>query len=231
MALLSARRRRPGCATKRPQTATVTSWRRRRVPSASQAGRALPRSSGHSIVLLVADQSRTRVRSQGAIRRERRRLPDHVRPSARRRCDRVRPAPCSTCIGRAAGARANARWPTAWGKHLVLLLTRAARRRHPSLPKRFHTTPIMASKPYGRRSRFSPGALCSWAFSATERAGFEPAMEFDPHTRLAGECLQPLGHLSWRSGQFRGCPAVGEADLGLDCLAELAVSASIAFVV
>jgi hypothetical protein len=42
-------------------------------------------------------------------------------------------------------------------------------------------------------------------FEATERAGFEPAMEFDPHTRLAGECLQPLGHLSWRSGQFRGC--------------------------
>jgi hypothetical protein len=38
----------------------------------------------------------------------------------------------------------------------------------------------------------------------TERAGFEPAMEFDPHTRLAGECLQPLGHLSLRSGsQFR----------------------------
>ncbi len=35
-------------------------------------------------------------------------------------------------------------------------------------------------------------------FGRTERAGFEPAMEFDPHTRLAGECLQPLGHLSWR---------------------------------
>jgi site-specific DNA recombinase len=33
-----------------------------------------------------------------------------------------------------------------------------------------------------------------------ERAGFEPAMEFDPHTRLAGECLQPLGHLSLGSG-------------------------------
>jgi hypothetical protein len=31
-------------------------------------------------------------------------------------------------------------------------------------------------------------------------------MEFDPHTRLAGECLQPLGHLSLRSGsQFRAC--------------------------
>jgi predicted nucleic acid-binding protein len=35
------------------------------VPSASQAGRALQRSSGHSIVLLAADQSRTRARSQG----------------------------------------------------------------------------------------------------------------------------------------------------------------------
>lgn len=33
-----------------------------------------------------------------------------------------------------------------------------------------------------------------------ERAGFEPAMEFDPHTRLAGECLQPLGHLSLGTG-------------------------------
>ena len=34
-----------------------------------------------------------------------------------------------------------------------------------------------------------------------ERAGFEPAMEVEPHTRLAGECLQPLGHLSRRSSQ------------------------------
>jgi site-specific DNA recombinase len=34
-----------------------------------------------------------------------------------------------------------------------------------------------------------------------ERAGFEPAMEFNPHTRLAGECLQPLGHLSQDSGR------------------------------
>jgi hypothetical protein len=33
-----------------------------------------------------------------------------------------------------------------------------------------------------------------------ERAGFEPAMERDAHTRLAGECLQPLGHLSLGSG-------------------------------
>jgi hypothetical protein len=37
-----------------------------------------------------------------------------------------------------------------------------------------------------------------------ERAGFEPAMGFDPHTRLAGECLQPLGHLSWGGGQCNG---------------------------
>ena len=30
-----------------------------------------------------------------------------------------------------------------------------------------------------------------------ERAGFEPAKELSPLTRLAGECLQPLGHLSF----------------------------------
>jgi hypothetical protein len=40
-----------------------------------------------------------------------------------------------------------------------------------------------------------------------ERAGFEPAMEFDPHTRLAGECLQPLGHLSRGDAQVSVEPA------------------------
>jgi site-specific DNA recombinase len=40
----------------------------------------------------------------------------------------------------------------------------------------------------------------SYKDKMAERAGFEPAMEFDPHTRLAGECLQPLGHLSLGSG-------------------------------
>ncbi len=45
----------------------------------------------------------------------------------------------------------------------------------------------------------------SYIEQMAERAGFEPAMEFDPHTRLAGECLQPLGHLSLRSCQFRAC--------------------------
>jgi hypothetical protein len=43
----------------------------------------------------------------------------------------------------------------------------------------------------GPLERFSSKSL-----QMTERAGFEPAMEFNPHTRLAGECLQPLGHLS-----------------------------------
>jgi hypothetical protein len=41
-------------------------------------------------------------------------------------------------------------------------------------------------------------ARCSIFVKLAERAGFEPAMEFNPHTRLAGECLQPLGHLSRR---------------------------------
>ena len=30
----------------------------------------------------------------------------------------------------------------------------------------------------------------------TERVGFEPTMQFDPHTPLAGERLRPLDHLS-----------------------------------
>ena len=29
-----------------------------------------------------------------------------------------------------------------------------------------------------------------------EREGFEPSVEYNPHTRLAGEHLRPLGHLS-----------------------------------
>jgi hypothetical protein len=44
------------------------------------------------------------------------------------------------------------------------------------------------------------GGRGSYIAQMAERAGFEPAMEFDPHTRLAGECLQPLGHLSPESG-------------------------------
>ena len=33
-----------------------------------------------------------------------------------------------------------------------------------------------------------------------EREGFEPSVEYNPHTRLAGEHLQPLGHLSKKNG-------------------------------
>lgn len=33
-----------------------------------------------------------------------------------------------------------------------------------------------------------------------ERPGFEPGMEFNPHTRLAGVRLQPLGHRSTIEG-------------------------------
>ena len=29
-----------------------------------------------------------------------------------------------------------------------------------------------------------------------EREGFEPSVEYNPHTRLAGEHHRPLGHLS-----------------------------------
>ncbi len=49
-----------------------------------------------------------------------------------------------------------------------------------------------------------------------ERAGFEPAMECYPHTRLAGECLQPLGHLSRRSGECRASTAPNAARRRVD---------------
>ena len=38
----------------------------------------------------------------------------------------------------------------------------------------------------------------------TEREGFEPSIEREPDTRLAGECLQPLGHLSGRMPDCMG---------------------------
>ena len=46
-----------------------------------------------------------------------------------------------------------------------------------------------ATRPRSPRSRGAARAIA-------EREGFEPSMEVSPHTRLAGECLQPLGHLS-----------------------------------
>ncbi len=39
------------------------------------------------------------------------------------------------------------------------------------------------------------------ALTMAEKEGFEPSVEFNPHTRLAGEHHRPLGHLSkqkWR---------------------------------
>ena len=43
-----------------------------------------------------------------------------------------------------------------------------------------------------------------------ESEGFEPSMEFNPHTPLAGEPLQPLGqlsavHISDAGGKHNGC--------------------------
>src|SRR5450755_3648955 len=43
----------------------------------------------------------------------------------------------------------------------------------------------------------APTARRRATLTLTERAGFEPAKECEPLTRLAGECLQPLGHLSF----------------------------------
>jgi hypothetical protein len=59
-----------------------------------------------------------------------------------------------------------------------------------------------------RRKEHDPvfSGPCSHFEQMAERAGFEPAMEFDPHTRLAGECLQPLGHLSrWENASLEAC--------------------------
>ena len=49
----------------------------------------------------------------------------------------------------------------------------------------------------GRRGVGEPA--CGAGLGGAEREGFEPSMGREPHTRLAGECLQPLGHLSRRS--------------------------------
>jgi hypothetical protein len=65
-------------------------------------------------------------------------------------------------------------------------------------PKRPRTPQDKAPRRQNDPDPFS-GGRSSYIGQMAERAGFEPAMEFNPHTRLAGECLQPLGHLSWRS--------------------------------
>ncbi len=64
-----------------------------------------------------------------------------------------------------------------------------------------------------RRWGASSGSALLWGIAAgvAERAGFEPANELSPVTRLAGECLQPLGHLSGKGASVkargRGSPS------------------------
>ncbi len=50
--------------------------------------------------------------------------------------------------------------------------------------------------PAGRLDWRAESAIAHAAGDGTEREGFEPSRELAPPTRLAGECLQPLGHLS-----------------------------------
>src|SRR3954462_5327301 len=48
----------------------------------------------------------------------------------------------------------------------------------------------------GRRATSARIGPAHWSHRGAEREGFEPSRELAPPTRLAGECLQPLGHLS-----------------------------------
>src|SRR3954453_22276108 len=68
-----------------------------------------------------------------------------------------------------------------------------------SAPERIRTSDLRFRRPtlYPAELRAQRAAIVGNG-SRAERAGFEPAMECEPHTRLAGECLQPLGHLSGR---------------------------------
>ena len=64
---------------------------------------------------------------------------------------------------------------------------------------RTHYEPLVFKTSALNRSATSPDVLVLlYAFSTqmAERAGFEPAVQVSPYTRLAGEHLRPLGHLS-----------------------------------
>ena len=61
----------------------------------------------------------------------------------------------------------------------------------------------------------SCGVLCwnlpGWyGASVAEREGFEPSRELEPPTRLAGERLRPLGHLSIYPHNSRGASQVSQ---------------------
>ena len=73
-----------------------------------------------------------------------------------------------------------------------------------SAPERIRTSDLRF-----RRPTLYPAELrAQWAAeqsSRRQRRGRDsnPRWRFPPHTRLAGECLQPLGHLSGSPGRFR----------------------------
>src|SRR4051794_21368127 len=70
-----------------------------------------------------------------------------------------------------------------------------------SAPERIRTSDLRFRRPTLYPAELRARAEASVGGSrGAERAGFEPAMEREPHTRLAGECLQPLGHLSGLGG-------------------------------
>jgi hypothetical protein len=59
---------------------------------------------------------------------------------------------------------------------------------------------VVSSSPF---SHFVLRRTVSATRKLAEREGFEPSMEFNPHTPLAGERLQPLGHLSGHNQKSR----------------------------
>ena len=85
--------------------------------------------------------------------------------------------------------------PTDFYAHLIALARKLAEEAAQDAQKRPTTAQNARKQPQNERGPvLRDRGSQSWQMA--ERAGFEPAMEFDPHTRLAGECLQPLGHLS-----------------------------------
>jgi site-specific DNA recombinase len=85
--------------------------------------------------------------------------------------------------------------PTEFYARLVALARKLAQEAAQNRQKRPQAPKDPGNRPQNDRDPVLRGRSSQYMQMA-ERAGFEPAMEFNPHTRLAGECLQPLGHLS-----------------------------------
>jgi site-specific DNA recombinase len=90
--------------------------------------------------------------------------------------------------------------PTALFTQLVPMARKLAREAAQDAQKGPHDAHCPGTQPQNDQSPVFRGSG-SQSLQMAEREGFEPSMEFDPHTRLAGECLQPLGHLSQDSGR------------------------------